>query len=97
MHRAGLTILKTPHLIHPPSKDIPNNFVPFDVVTIIPELCGDLMGQGMQGTGCLHSKAPVTSAASAEGKQTLCFIGGLYIFLHGILNTILYYICYIDC
>lgn len=46
MHRAGVTIVKSSHLIQTPSKDITNNFVPFDIVTIIPELGGDLMGQG---------------------------------------------------
>lgn len=67
MHRAGV---KTSHLIHPSSEDIPNNFLSFDIVTIIPEICGDLMGQG---TGYFHCKAPGTSAASALSSAFLLF------------------------
>lgn len=77
MHRTGVTIVKTPHLIHPPSKDIPNNFVPFDIVMILSEQCGELMGQG---TICLHCKAPVTSPASDEGKQTAFVLLVSYIY-----------------
>lgn len=64
-----MTAVKTSHLIHPSSKDIPNNSVPFDIVTIIPEISGDLMGQG---TGCLHCKALVASAALALSSAFFC-------------------------
>lgn len=54
MHRAGRNIVKISRLIHPPSKDIPNNFVPLDIVMTVPELCGDLMGQGQGAFTARH-------------------------------------------
>lgn len=79
MHRAGVTGLKTSHLIHPLSKDTPNNFVPFP---------GVLMGQG---TGCLHCKAPVTSAASAVFVLLVAYIYIPIWYLKTILYCILLY------